>query len=178
VAGQEDGEDLVAQLPVAHAPTGVGIARRQEHRQKVAAIDAVRPPLRQKAGHQGLELRDGAAIGRRLAPRQPLRQADEIGDVGAHVHHDLHQAPHRLDLAEHVGREHGAGDDVEGQSHHLGGHLERLRQRAPARQHGLRAGPEGVDETGDAAAIARPRWSGARPPGTGPSMRRRNWRLL
>ena len=69
------------------------------------------------------------------------------------VHHDLREAPHRLDLAADVGREHGAGDDVEGQRHHLGGDVERLRQRAPARQRRLRCRPHGVDERGDALAV-------------------------
>ncbi len=45
VSGKEDREDLVAQLSVAHAFSGLGITRCEQHREKVPSVDPVSPPL-------------------------------------------------------------------------------------------------------------------------------------
>src|SRR6266536_3127586 len=82
VAGKKDRKDLVAQLLVAHTFAGFGITRREQHREKVAALNPGGPPLSQESRHQSFELGDRALIAFWLTPRKPFRKAEKVGYPG------------------------------------------------------------------------------------------------
>src|SRR5579883_1242537 len=86
VPGQEDRQDLVAELLVAHALAGLGIARGKQHGQEIATIDAVGSPLAKKPRHHRVEGGDGLAVDSWLQPRQPFGEPEEVEHAGPHRH--------------------------------------------------------------------------------------------
>src|SRR6516225_7946186 len=76
VTGLEDCEYLAAELALAHAFAGLGVARREQERKQIATVDISAFPFGKEARHQSIEGGDRPAIGTRLMTRKPIRQAD------------------------------------------------------------------------------------------------------
>ena len=153
VAGQQQGHDLVAELPVGHAAAvALLVAGLQEDRQQVAAAGRGPAALGDDAVDDGVQAQEavaGPAVGRR---RQPQGQRDQATAAGGEV---VHQHDERLaDLAGPVGDVHveeGAGGDAERELRHLGVNVAGFAV-APGIEHAPRQGNDRLGVGGDALA--------------------------
>ena len=152
VAGEEEGEDLVADLPGRHRLAGLLVADREEHRHHVAGV-AVRPAVGDDALDDGVEPGDVAAHPAAQRGRQREREQPERAQ---RAREEPQQVALRLgDLAgvvRHVGAEDGAADDVQRQVRHLLGEVEPVP--VGPRVRALAGRPDGVRRVaGDPARV-------------------------
>ncbi len=132
VPGDEHGEHLAAQLRVVHPFAGLLVLREHQHGEEITPVTTLGAAAGDDRVHHVVEraLRDAPlpVCARGEHRRQDAELAHALGEL---VVDDAEGGVHRADLVlAHAGAEQRPGDDGEGEPHHLGGHVHRLR---PAR---------------------------------------------